>query len=126
LPGSNYRLFLSQPGNLRLKAISVALVCEEEAIFCQGTNARTESREVFCLSLLARENVIIRPNEPLELECELPVPAEAMHSFCASHNQVRWKLLVCGEIVGKRDFMRSFPVVVRPAAAAVVNGSAKP
>ena len=118
LPGNGYRLFLSQSGNLTLKSIEVSLICEEEAVFRQGTNARTESREVFRQSLYAGGGAIIRPGEPLEAECDLPIPAEAMHSFRASHNQVQWKLIVRGEIVGWHGFQRSFPVVVRPLPAA--------
>ena len=41
-----------------------------------------------------------------------------MHSFRASHNQVQWKLIVRGEIVGWHGFQRSFPVVVRPLPVA--------
>ena len=122
LPGNRYRLFLSQSGNLRLKSIEVSLICEEEAVFRQGTNARTESREVFRQSLHAGGSAIIRPGEPLEAECDLPIPSEAMHSFRASHNQVQWKLIVHGEIVGWPGFQRSFPVVVRPLIVAHVNG----
>ena len=126
LPGNRYRLFLSQSGNLTLKSIEVSLICEEEAVFLQGTNARTESRGVFRQSLHTGGSTIIRPGEPLEAECELPIPAEAMHSFRARHNQVQWKLIVRGEIVGWPSFQRSFPVVVRPATVARAGGSAAP
>ena len=40
-----------------------------------------------------------------------------MHSFRASHNQIQWKLIVRGEVVGWHAFQRSFPVVVRPSAS---------
>ena len=122
LPGKRYRLFLSQSGNLRLESIQVLLVCEEEAVFRQGTNARTESREVFRQSLYGAASAIIRPGEPLEAECDLPIPAEAMHSFRASHNQVQWKLIVRGDIVGWRGVQQSFPVVVRPALVSLGQG----
>ena len=114
LPGNGYRCFLAQSGNLTLKSIEVALICEEEAVFRQGTNVRTESREVFRQVLYAGGTAVIRPGEPLETECDLPIPAGAMHSFRAGHNQVQWKLIVHGEIVGWKGFRRSFPVVVRP------------
>jgi hypothetical protein len=120
LPGKEYRLFLSQSGNLKLESITVLLACEEEAVFRQGTNARTESREVFCQSLYRRGGAVVRPGEPLEAECELAVPQQAMHSFRATHNQVQWKLIVRGEAAGWQGFQRSFPVVVRPSPAAAV------
>src|SRR5208282_740271 len=59
LPGNQYRFFLSQSGNLTLKTIEVSLICEEEAVFRQGTNARTESREVFRQSLYAGAAAVI-------------------------------------------------------------------
>ena len=116
LPGSDYRLFLSQSGNLQLQTLEIGLVCEEEAVFRQGTNARTESREVFRRGLYANGGAIVRPGDPLEVQCDLPVPPEAMHSFRASHNQVQWKLVVHAEVAGRHGFERSFPLVVRPPA----------
>ncbi len=114
LPAGQYRLFLSQSGNLNMKLLSISLVCEEEAVFRQGTNARTEVREVFHQPLLTSEHFEIRPGAPHETECDLSIPEEAMHSFRAHHNQVQWKILVRGSIAKSHDFARSFPVVVRP------------
>jgi hypothetical protein len=122
LPGNRYRLFLSQSGNLTLKAFDVSLICEEEGVFRQGTNVRTENREVFRQSLYAGAGAVIRPSEPLETECDLPIPAQAMHSFRAAHNQIQWKLIVRGDVAGWHAFERSFPVVVRPMSAAHVSG----
>jgi hypothetical protein len=116
VPGHNYRVFLSQTGNLKLKSVDISLTCEEEAVFSQGTNARTETREVFRTKVYSITDAVIRPSEALEAECDLPVPAEAMHSFRASHNQVQWKLIVRSEADGWQSFQRSFPVVVRPCA----------
>jgi hypothetical protein len=114
LPGHDYRLFLSQTGNLKLKSIDISLTCEEEAVYRQGTNARTETREVFRQQVLSIAGAVIRPSEALEAECELAVPSEAMHSFRANHNQIQWKLIVRSEAEGWQSFQRSFPVVVRP------------
>jgi hypothetical protein len=123
VPGNRYRLFLSQSGNRTLASVDISLVCEEEAVFRQGTNARTESRQVYRQPLQNGVGATVRPGEPLEMECDLPVPAEAMHSFRASHNQIQWKLLVRGEIVGWHGFERSFPVVVRPWSSSEAQGS---
>jgi hypothetical protein len=124
VPGGRYRVFLSQSGNLKLKSLAIWLVCEEEAVFCQGTNARTEAREVFRQTVYSAANAIIRPSEALEAECDLPIPTEAMHSFRANHNQVQWKLVVRSEVVGWKSFQRSFPVVVRPGATAGIGTEA--
>ena len=94
LPGRKYRVFLSQSGNLKLKSLAIWLVCEEEAVFSQGTNARTEVREVVRQPVYSAADAVIRPSEALEAECDLAIPADAMHSFRANHNQVQWKLIV--------------------------------
>jgi hypothetical protein len=40
-----------------------------------------------------------------------------MHSFKADHNEVRWRLLVRGDVAGWPPFDRSFPIVVIPLLA---------
>jgi hypothetical protein len=128
LPGHDYRVFLSQTGNLKLKSIDISLTCEEEAVFRQGTNARTETREVFRRKVYSIADAVIRPGDALEAECDLAVPPEAMHSFRANHNQVQWKLIVHSDADGWQSFQRSFPVVVRPCSklsGSVENGHAE-
>ena len=126
LPGRNYRLFMSQSGNLTLKSVAIWLICEEEAVFRQGTNARTETREVVRQAVFSASDAVIRPSEALEAECDLFVPADAMHSFRASHNQIQWKLVVCSEVVGWQSFQRSFPLVVRPTGGSDTSTEARP
>jgi hypothetical protein len=115
VPGENYRLFLSQSGNLTMQSIAMTLVCEEEAVFRQGTNARTESREILSIALLERTGLVVKPGDPFEDDIAIAIPAEAMHSFRALHNEVRWKLLVSGKVANRYDFQRTFPIVIRPA-----------
>jgi hypothetical protein len=115
-PGGQYRAFLSQSGRLSVSALRVSLVCEEAATYRQGTNARTETREVFCQELLRREAFSIRGGVPFESDFEINVPIGAMHSFAAPHNEVHWILAVEGQAAGWSDYRRTFPVVVQPSA----------
>ena len=80
-----------------MKTIEIWLICEEEAVFRQGTNARTETREVVRQAVYSAADAVIQPSEAMETECELPIPASAMHSFRANHNQLQWKLVVRSE-----------------------------
>jgi hypothetical protein len=114
-PGREYRLFLSQSGRLRVKALRVSLACEEAATYRQGTNARSETREVYCQEIFRREDVEIS-GQPFESPIELRLPEGAMHSFAAGHNEINWTLVVEGEPAGWPNFRRAFPVIVRPAA----------
>ncbi len=114
-PGGQYRLFLSQSGRLRIKVLRVSLACEEAATYRQGTNARTETREVYRQELFRREDFEIS-GQPFESPIELSLPAGAMHSFAADHNEINWALVVEGEAAGWPNYRRAFPVIVRPAA----------
>ena len=117
LPGGQYRLYVSQAGRLKMRSLDVALVCEEEATYRQGTNTRTESREVCRQPLLHREEFQVLPGEPFATECVLRVPAGAMHSFKAAHNEVQWRIVVQGDVADWPEFRRSFPVIVHPSGA---------
>ena len=111
-PGQRYRLFLSQSGRLTINSMRVSLVCEETATYRQGTDTRTETQEVYRQELLRREGFDIQSGLPFEAELELDVPAEAMHSFKAAHNEIGWSLAVEGDVLGWPDYKRSFSVVV--------------
>ncbi|MEN6497771.1 MAG: hypothetical protein ABFD16_26025 [Thermoguttaceae bacterium] len=113
-PGQRYELFIQQAGRLRLKSLQVLLVCEEEATYRHGTDARTEARRVYEQPLLAEASCEVQHGGPFEAQCEVEVPAGAMHSFKADHNEVNWKILVKGNVSGWPDYERSFPIIVHP------------
>ncbi len=113
-PGGAYELFVSQPGRLKFNRLNVRLVCEEEATYRQGTNTRAESHVVHQQEVLRREDFQLHRGLPFEAQCALDVPAAAMHSFRAEHNEIRWKLVVEGEVAGWPEYRRAFPVIVHP------------
>lgn len=114
-PGNRYRLFLSQTGRLKVSWLELLLVCEEEAAYRQGTDTRIETRRVYQRRLLRREGFEVRASAPFEAECEVEVPAGAMHSFKSGHNEVAWKLVAQGSPVRWPDYRRSFPIIVYPS-----------
>jgi hypothetical protein len=113
-PGEECRVFVSQSGRLRVNSLEVLLVCEEAATYRQGTDTRTETREVHRQEVLHREGFEVRHGVPFEAECGLTVPAGAMHSFKAQHNEVSWRLVVKGDVAGWPDYKRAFPVIIHP------------
>lgn len=117
-PGAPYDIFLSQAGRLAMNSLEVWLVCEEKATYRQGTDTRTETRRVFAERCFVREGFHIHQGLPFESRCQLRVPEGAMHSFHANHNEVCWKLIVRGAVVGWPDYEREFQIVVNAA----VNG----
>ncbi len=114
-PAGEYKVFLSQSGRLAIKSLSLSLVCHEEATYQQGTNTRTETRQVYCRELLRRENFQVPPGIPFETDCTFTVPVGVMHSFRSAHNKIDWKLVVEGDVAGWPNFKRSFSVVIYPA-----------
>lgn len=113
-PGEEYRVFVEQSGNLKMLRFEVLLICEEEATFEHGTNTRREKRRVYQATVLCHERFEILPSLPYEGECEIDIPADAMHSFKSDHNEVRWRILVRGKAEGWPAFERSFSLVVLP------------
>jgi hypothetical protein len=121
-PGNPYDLFLSQAGRLAMKSLEVWLACDEQATYRQGTDTRTEVRRVYESRCFVREGFEIHQGLPFESRCQIQVPAGAMHSFQASHNEVCWKLIVKGSVVGWPDYERVFQIIVNPA----INGDSQP
>lgn len=116
-PGSVCNLFVSQPGRVRLRLLDVSLVCQEQATYSQGTDIRTESREVYKHQLFRKRGINLRPGEAFETVVTLPIPADAMHSFHSSNNQVQWKLVVLAQAKAWPQLRRSYPVAVYPPTA---------
>ena len=121
MPGSCYEAFLSQAGRLKMKSLEVWLACDERATFRQGTDTRTEIRRVFQQRSFVRSDFEIAQGLPFESRCDVSVPATAMHSFHAAHNEVSWKLIVKGDVEGRPPFERAFQIVVSPTRAGKID-----
>jgi hypothetical protein len=116
MPGRTYQVTLAQHGHIRINLLQLWLVCEEEATYHQGTDIRTERREVLSRQVFERRDFQIEPALPFVDTCDVAVPASGMHSFHSQHHSVSWKLVVRGEAEGWPAFERGFPVVVYPGA----------
>lgn len=123
-PGCAFRCFVSQTGRLHVRWLQVQLICEEQAIYQQGTDTRCETLRVYRETYFSKRKFHITPRQPLETEFEGTVPAGGMHSFASAHNAVVWTLVVRGRMARWGECERRFPVYVYPASAmqfAVVN-----
>ncbi len=119
-PGHSCEALLSQAGRLKLNSLELWLACDEKATYRQGTDTRTESRRVYQERCFVRNDIEIDRGLSFESRCRVKVPAVAMHSFQANHNEVNWKLIVKGSVDGWPDYERVFRIVVNPAG----NGDA--
>lgn len=115
--GREYRVSVWQQGHIRVFKFEVCLVCEEEATYHQGTDCRTEVREVFRRVVFEQSDFLIEPSQAFQCSFYLTVPNDVMHSFQAQHNSVHWRLVVRGSAEGWPEFRRAFPLVVYPGAA---------
>jgi hypothetical protein len=113
-PGGRYELLLSQTGNIRMTALEVHLVCEEEATYHQGTDIRHEIKNIYRVQLFRQANFRIEPGAAFEQSLAFYIPKEAMHSFQSPHNALNWKIVVSGVPEGWPSFFRSFPILVYP------------
>ncbi|TWT72986.1 hypothetical protein [Allorhodopirellula solitaria] len=113
-PGGTYQLFVMQMGRMRLRSLRIRLVCEEESFFRQGTDVRSDQHIALSKDLLSESSVRVDPMTPWEQQLEFDLPHDVMHSFRATNNSVRWRLIVSGEARPWPSFCRSFPLVVHP------------
>lgn len=113
-PGTEYQLFISQTGRLKLRRFEVTLVCEEEATFRHGTDTRKESCRVSEQTIVAQDDFEVVRGVPFEVNCNIQLADDVMHSFKSAHNEVNWRFIVSGQVQGWPDFERSFPVLVYP------------
>ena len=125
-PGGTFHGFVSQTGRLHVRWLQVLLLCEEQAIYQQGTDTRRASSPVHRATLFSQRKFEIRPQQAFEATFDLTIPAAAMHSFASPHNAVVWTLIVRGRTVRWGDFERRFPVYVYPLRTAVPTTSHRP
>jgi hypothetical protein len=116
-PGRIYRGFVSQTGRLHVRWFQMQLVCEEQAVYQQGTDTRRDTHRVFRTTVFSQRKFEITPQQAFQTEFDFTVPEHAMHSFVAPHNAVVWSLVARGRMVTWGDFERRFPVYVYPSSA---------
>lgn len=113
-PGQTLEVYLVQSGRMNATRLAMSLVCEEEAAFRQGTDIRTERREVYRREIFCREDFKIDPAMPFEHHTSFVVPEGAMHSFQSLHNAIHWKLEVRGEFAKWPTMIRNYPLIIYP------------
>jgi hypothetical protein len=129
VPGGTYQGFVSQTGRLHFRWFQVQLVCEEQAIYQQGTDTRRANVRVHRSTAFSRRKFDITPRQAFEAAFSFTVPHGAMHSFVSTHNAVLWSLVVRGRMARWGDLERRFPVFVYPLEAVtptIPDGSVQP
>jgi hypothetical protein len=113
-PGGAFQAFVSQTGRLHVRWFQVRLVCEEQAVYQQGTDTRLATSRVYHATAFSQRKFDITPQQAFEAVFNLTIPETAMHSFVSAHNAVIWTIVVRGRMSRWGDFERRFPVYVYP------------
>ncbi len=113
--GSVCQGLLIQTGQMKVRSLTLTLVCQEIATYLEGTDARTATATVYETQLLSQKRFEIEPGRPFEQEFEFQIPASASPSFLADHNEIRWALRLQGITASWPMFERIFPLCVYPA-----------
>jgi hypothetical protein len=117
-PGETYTVFFAQAGNVRFRELELSLVCDEKAIFRDGTSERIERRQVQSQPILTCGTVEVQPGTPISRMLQVAIDEAAVHSFHSPSNGIEWKFVLKGTMRNRGKFEREFPVVVYPACVA--------
>jgi hypothetical protein len=96
-----------------VKQASLQLVLRETAIYRRGTDTYTVHHDY----VIQRFDLMPRhfgAGETLSDQRLWQIPAEAMHTFAATHNRLRWLIVVQVGISGWPDFKEEYEVQVLP------------
>jgi Protein of unknown function (DUF3592) len=113
-PGGCYRVLMHQAGRIRVRSLTLNLICREVTCFREGTDTRISTNEVFCREVFRRNRFDIQRGIPFEAEVDLEIPANLMHSFRSENNEIRWRLSVEAKLTRRPDFKKEFHLIVHP------------
>jgi hypothetical protein len=103
-------------GPVTLPRLWIAVVCEESVSYTEGSESEKATRRVHEQELALRENFTIEAGDPFRVRGLVHIPAGAMHSFKAVHNEVRWLVRVEGDAQRffRLPFTHDYRLEVRP------------
>ena len=116
-PGETARVSWRVTGRVgRLRRLRVSVRGEERATTGGGEDSTTHAEPFAEVDLFAAD-LPGSPGGPIEGSAEWAVPADAMHSFKADHNEIAWAIVVHGVIRRWPDVSDEHAIEVRPAIA---------
>lgn len=110
-PGQETELsWFFQGGVDRIRRLEIVVEGRERVQYREGTKLRTEQRLLCALSICDAE----QPEQIARGFRLIQLPWGAMHTFEGANNQIRWRVLVRGDIRWWPDVLRTFPIQVLP------------
>jgi hypothetical protein len=111
--GDSVRVSVVQKGSFPIDRAALKLICQEVCRYRRGTDTYTHTETVHDEVLFEQRSLRAGSLNPV-IDTGFSVPVDAMHSFKASDNEVRWLLEVSLDIPGRPDVKDSYPFRVSP------------
>jgi len=111
LPGATIELDWKIDGNpSRVRRLNIYLEGREEATYRRGTRTSTD-KDVFVNLPIADVRDF---SAMLEGRAQLTIPSNAIHSFDAASNKIKWAVFICAEVSRMPDIKDEFGITVLP------------
>lgn len=103
--------------SMKIDRVTLKLNCQEWVRYKQGTNTRTDKKDVYEQEVVLLESGEVPANWRLTGSAQLTIPAERMHSIDFSNNKIKWTLKLKTEITAWPDYEAEFKLDVAPRLA---------
>lgn len=115
-PGSDLpvRLFFTPSTAGQLNQITAKLTGVERCVSGSGTNKSTHTHKLHNRTVTLCGQRELQPNQPVALECHVPIPQTTAFSFSAHHNDLIWQLEIRIDIPLWPDWIEKRILTVRP------------
>jgi hypothetical protein len=100
--------FTGQTNSIR--QLKVELIGKERATYRRGTSTYTDEEVFATLPVMDTSN----PMEISSGEQEVSIPADSMHSFKSSNNEISWGLRIDGDIAWWPNVNETYPIAIEP------------
>jgi hypothetical protein len=115
IPGRDVALRIHHSGQDRIRKFRVSLKGFEKITYQKGSDRMHEEWLMHEQSVMQAENLSLRSHKPLQQECTVSLPLDAMHSFRAEHHEIAWNVVMSITPEGGSEVKKVFPVRVTPA-----------
>jgi len=97
----------------KLRSLTFTLILRETATYQQGTSTVTEHHENVIDQKVEFE-LKVSPKNPIDRSFTFTIPSDAMHTFEAERNKLKWFLKVQMDIPNFPDYSREYALKVLP------------
>lgn len=112
--GQTADIYVKHKGEKKIQEVQVKIVCQEWVRYRQGTDTRTEQRPVYEAILFEQAGFLMSGRGDWQQSLPATIPVDAMHTFKAGNNAIKWHIAVLVKLAEAPDFTLEFPLRVVP------------